>query len=142
MTTEFTVVHQCQPDDHSCNQTCLAMVLGVPVADVLAVFPGDGMSSREMYVALDRCHLLWDALQFGTFVVDGLYLINVPSLNIEAGGHRVLMDWRGCWDESRLHDPNRGRPGKRFYSTGDDGAPLKWWTGAIIVRPGGQLPTR
>jgi hypothetical protein len=118
------------------------MMLGEPVAKVLEIFPGEGMTPHELHAALTRCNFLWNALTFGTLVCDGFYIMAVPSLNIEAGGHMVLMDWRGCWDESVIYDPNRGREGKRFYSTkpGDGGIALRWWTEVVIVRPGGCLP--
>jgi hypothetical protein len=136
------IIHQVQPTPHACNQTCLAMLLGLPVARVLEVFPSEGMTPRQLHVALDRCHFEWNAFQFGTLVCTGLYLMAVPSLNIEAGGHTILFDWRGCWDDSVVYDPNKGREGKRFYSTNpaEGGVPLRWWTEIIYVVPGGVMP--
>lgn len=136
------IVHQTQPDPFSCNHTCLAMLLGEPVEKVLRAFPGQGMTPHELHTALERCNFLWNAFVFGTMVVDGFYLMAAPSLNVETRGHVILMEWKGCWDESIIHDPNRGREGKRFYSTNpkDGGVPLAWWTEMVIVKPGGVLP--
>lgn len=133
------ITHQIQPNPYACNQTCLAMLLGVPVEEVLKVFPGDGMSTRELYDALDRCRFLWNAFIFGTLVCDGVYLMTVPSLNFEGGGHTILVE-----QAQRLivYDPNRGREGKKFYSNEGDGVgvPLRHWSEVILVLPGGKLP--
>jgi hypothetical protein len=119
------------------------MLLGVPAVDVCAAFPGDGMSPRELHAALDRCNFLWNAFVFGTLVCEGFYLLAVPSLNFEAGGHTILLEWRGCFDLSTVYDPNRGREGKKFYTASKEdagGVPIRWWTDMIYVVPGGCLP--
>lgn len=116
------------------------MLLGVPADDVLKVFPGEGMSTRELYDALDRCKFVWNAFIFGTLVSDGFYLMAVPSLNFEGGGHTILVE-----QAQRLvvYDPNRGRDGKKFYSNEGDGVgvPLRHWSEVILVLPGGKLPS-
>lgn len=136
------LVHQQQPTWYSCNQTVLAMLLGVPVDEVLRVFPTEGMVTRELYAALDRCGFTWNAFMFGTLVTEGFYILGVPSLNLEAGGHTILLEWHGSDEPSVVYDPNRGKVGKRFYTAGNDegGIPLRWWTDVIYVCRDGKLP--
>ncbi|MBI5771893.1 MAG: hypothetical protein HZA93_29240 [Verrucomicrobia bacterium] len=50
------------------------MLLGIPVARVLEVFPSEGMTPRQLHAALDRCGFEWNAFQFGTLICDGFYL--------------------------------------------------------------------
>lgn len=140
-----TIVHQQQPTLYSCNQTCLAMLLGEPVEKVLAVFPGvppeGGMRQLDLFAALDRCGFDWNAFQFGKLVCDGLYLASTPSLNFEGGAHTVLLE---CAQRLVVHDPNRGRPGKRFYRGPEEpgeGVPVRFWNELIYVVPGGRLPS-
>ncbi len=47
-----------------------------------------------------------------------LYLITVPSLNLEATNHQILVDTR--YDAIEVYDPQKGRPGKKFYTYGTD----------------------
>lgn len=133
------IIHQQQPTPYTCNQACLAMLMGVPVEDVIKAFPGDGMTWRELMFALDRCFMTWNAFLFGTLVCEGYYLVSVPSLNFEGGAHTIIL-----FQAQRLvvFDPNRGREGKKFYSNEGDGigVPLRYWTEVIYVIPGGKLP--
>jgi len=142
MSTRGSIVHQQQPTWYSCNQTVLAMLLGVPVEDVLRVFPTEGMITRELHAALDRCGFTWNAFVFGTLAAEGFYILAVPSLNLEAGGHSVLLEFRGTDQPSICYDPNRGKDGKKYYTAcGEDGGvPLRWWSEIIYVRRDGRLP--
>ena len=117
--TRFEIVHQQQPDGQTCGQTCLAMILGVPVADVVKVFGRIGCSTRELYYALDRCALWWNALLYEYPMLHGHYIAMVPSLNIEAGTHYVVI--RRDENGETVFDPNRGREGKKFYGNADEG---------------------
>lgn len=117
--TRFEIVHQQQPDNATCGQTCLAMILGHPVEDVLKIFGRIGCSTRDMYYALDRCAVWWNAFLFEHTVLHGHYIAMVPSLNNEAGSHYVVI--RRDDDGETVFDPNRGRDGKRFYGRAEDG---------------------
>lgn len=107
------LAHQTQPTPYACVHTCIAMLAGVPVAQVMERFPGDGMDMRETYAALEAMKLNWNALVFGRLVVDAVYLASVPSLNFEGGSHAVILDSRS--GEIEVLDPNKGREGKRYY---------------------------
>lgn len=140
----MNIVHQTQPTPYSCNQTCLAMLLGAPVEKVLQAFPGvppeGGMRQQDLFVALDRCGFEWNAFMFGTIICQGFYLASVPSLNFEGGAHTVLLEYA---QRLVVHDPNRGRAGKRFYRGPEedcDGVPIRCWSELIYVLPGGKLP--
>jgi hypothetical protein len=102
------------------------MVLGAPVVEVIAKY-------HDRYVRGEKLpHILLEAgIAFETFcslggpsigdLDDGLYLMSVPSLNIQAGMHEVVLE---VYDQGdvRIHDPNRGKEGKRYYTadTPDD----------------------
>lgn len=132
MSERFEIAHQQQPDSETCGQTCIAMLLGVPVADVISVFGGEGMTRREMYHAMERCRFWWNALLFEYTCLHGHYIAIVPSLNFEAEGHYVII----LKDENgeTVFDPNRGREGKRWYGEPKDGGVrVKMREGMIYV---------
>lgn len=131
--TRFELQHQQQPTDHTCGQTCIAMLLGVPVEKVTAIWGECGMTRAEVYHALERCCCWWNAFLFDLMTVHGHYLVTVPSLNNPGGLHYVVV--RRDEDGERVFDPQRGRPGKLFY--GEGGQPIHGRSGLIYVaKPG------
>jgi len=115
------------------------MLLNEPAEKVLELFPSVGMETREFYAALDRCKLVWNAFIFGTLVVPGFYVLTVPSLNISAGAHAILVHVKRSGGY-RIYDPNKGKKGKKFYGHGAKGHPLRSWFETVFILPGGQLP--
>ncbi len=125
------IVHQMQPTSCSCTATCMAMALGIPVADM-------GIDLEQAYDFLEAG--LWLAergiwLRIGIFnggrgesFHDGaIYLVGIRSQNIIASDHTVLLDTRGHrtsgtdddghkWSRSgwKFYDPNLGRAGKSW----------------------------
>lgn len=128
-TDRFEIIPQQQPDSNTCGQTCIAMLLGIPAADVVGVFGGRGMSRRDIYHAMERCRFWWNALLFEYTMLHGHYIAVVPSLNFEAEGHYVII--RRDEDGETVFDPNRGRGGKKFY--GEGGVPVKMRESMIYV---------
>lgn len=128
--TRFQIQHQQQPNDSTCNQTCLAMLLGVPVAEVIKVFGDGGWDTHDMFTALNRCWFRWDALLFDNLIANGHYLASVPSLNHLGGGHCIVI----VKDENgeTVYDPNRGGPSKKFYGY-PEGESVKWKSELIYV---------
>lgn len=117
--------HQIQPTWNSCASTCVAMLLGRPVQDVVNEL-------HDAYMA-DVCalphYLHRHGVKFKPAVSDGgapdgyvenriefghLYLLTVPSLNMDATLHFILLDARDDKAVATL-DPNMGREGKRYY---------------------------
>lgn len=136
----MTIIHQQQPDDMSCSHTCLAMLLGIPVSEVvkrIKTFDG-GMNTKDLYGALDICKFEWNALIFNNLVVNGFYMATVPSVNVQSGGHAVILELTD--EKITVHDPNKGREGKKFY--GEGGCPLKYFSELVLIGKVGFLPNK
>lgn len=108
------LIHQTQPCGKSCASTCVAMLLGVPAADIKDEFHRDYMGGKNIDKFLAEKGVVAEPLLSNyRFYEDGaLYLITVPSLNMEARTHQVIFDYR---DGFEMFDPCMGRPGKRYY---------------------------
>ena len=129
--TQHGLTLQHQPTPTTCVQTCLAIALGVPVADVLRVFGEQAMNQQALCVALTRCGVLWN--QF-IHMNSGWHFVVVPSLNKRGGLHQVLIHYE--WDTGLtvLFDPATAT------TYADDGSDLVSWSDLTPFHPGGRLP--
>ena len=110
---------QTQTEPFNCMSACLAMLLNQPVETISEEFHERYMTTLDtptMYLAEKgltvRRHYADERL------VDEpsrVYLLSVPSLNIEAGLHGVVAETNaeGMW---WIYDPNEGREGRKFYT--------------------------
>lgn len=132
------IVQQTQPTPVSCVHTCMAMALGVPVLELVAMvgtitvdrsldeqswavwLAERGIWMRPMLVQYGRGQRLFNG---------ALYLVGVRSLNTVNADHCVLLDTRqprkvGDQYNERsgwlTFDPNRGREGVRLYDWVDE----------------------
>lgn len=126
------IIHQTQPTPTACTATCVAMAVGVPVADVFRLdraldFRDFGPWLAERGVWL-RPMLLFQGVG-ERFHSGALYLVGVRSLNIKNSDHSVLLDTRGPRKEGPNYnersgwltfDPNQGREGKELYAWTDE----------------------
>jgi hypothetical protein len=116
------IVHQSQPTPVCCTHTCIAMAVGIPVADLGADLStaygfddcGIWFAERGIWMRrLDRSE---------PFRSGRLYLVSVRSLNKVGVDHALLLDTRfGKGDDEsdggwRTFDPNGGREGMKTYS--------------------------
>lgn len=125
--TDDDLVHQFQPTPYTCCHTCLAMVLGRPVAEVIdEVGEHAGMNTLELMGALARYNVMFALTQFGAMWT-GWHMLTVPSLNVRGGTHKILVHWAG--GKYRVLDPS---PGIRYREDGND---LTSWSDVILVRP-------
>ncbi len=108
---------QMQPTPKGCVSTCMAILLDIPAEEVIKEFHDNYMSGHrdvEWYLAR---HGVKVSKMFTTDYSEkegGLFLLSVPSLNIEAATHYVILDWRkknGCV----IFDPNNGKAGRKYY---------------------------
>lgn len=111
------IKHQMQPTPDTCTSACLAMILDIPVADVVEEFHKDWMSRKS-----DPAHYLVkkgikfqihrepydNCLQYGK-----VYLVTAASVNINGRFHHLIVDMRG--GEGKVYDPNRGRLDRAYY---------------------------
>lgn len=110
--------HQKQPDNKTCTSTCLAMILDKPVEEVIEEFHQKYMD----YKMLPSDYLRSKGVNFKKYLSEDnsiqgnhLYLITVPSLNITAGIHHILLDARYYPEEPvKVYDPQEGT-GNKFY---------------------------
>lgn len=119
-------VTQSLPD--SCVSACLAMILGVDEKKVIEefhrqyvneeIYPSDYLKSKGVDVKVHNTQQRSKDLENNR-----VYMLAVPSLNIECGLHAILactvtMDNGNTgWV---IFDPNQGRCDRRYYTTGID----------------------
>ena len=129
----FGITPQTQPTPSTCVQTCVAMVLSVPVAEVIARY-GDGpMNQQLMCNVLTQCGVVWNQMTQGTMVHEGWYLATVPSLNNRGGNHQILVRFTSH-DGVCVVDPAIGQRYKQ------DGSDLRSWSYLTPLWLGGSLP--
>lgn len=102
-----------QINDYTCGHACISMVTGVDINTLHEQIPN----------ALDDDSLIKLLVQNGVFPqytqyphmfpMRGLYMMTVPSLNLLAHNHCVIVN---VGDVYKVYDPNTGREGKKFYS--------------------------
>jgi len=137
MTQEtIDLVHQTQPTDRTCVQTCIAMALGVPVSEVIDRWGGEALNQQTLTSILTECKVVWNQMVFGTFIFDGWYFISVPSRNHPGGAHQILVRWSSSKGCISVLDPAQGVRYK------PDGSDLISWFDMTPFWVGGQLPRR
>lgn len=124
------IVQQTQPTPCSCTATCIAMALGIPVAE-LGVVLSNGLEFDDFGVWLaERGIWLRQGIRNNnrgeSFFNGSLYLVGVRSLNIVNSDHAVLLDTRALATNAnprsgwKCFDPNTGRDGKAVYTWVDE----------------------
>ena len=127
------LVHQAQPTNKTCVQTCIAMAIGVPVNDVIVRYGGEGLHHDTLLRALTECGVVWNQLVHNRIFFPGWYFAAVPSLNHRGVFHQILMHWTPDTGTQVL-DPAVGDRYKH------DGTDLISWECPIPFIPGGKLP--
>lgn len=91
--------HQFQPSPKSCGQTCLAMLLGIPVADVIAEIP-DRAATTAGKLAAYLVMRGWTATKLrryrGVLTEPAIARVIWPGRSTSANGHWVVY-YGGCW---------------------------------------------
>jgi hypothetical protein len=115
------IKHQQQPTHNSCQSATIAMILDVPVQQVVDEFHHGYMEMDEEphdYLASRGVNILFHMSSDRLVHWDKVYMLGVPSLNVEASTHSILMDTRQEVNGyGVLYDPNKGREGKKYYTT-------------------------
>lgn len=133
---------QAQPTPWSCVQTCLAMAMAVPVADVVKVYGDKAMNCVSLWHAIQECRIEANQFVFSPMIVSGWYFVAAPSLNKGGMMHQLLVHLDadfGCSGLTVL-DPMALVDGEKAYAK--DGSNLRSWSPPILFIPGGSLPTR
>lgn len=114
------IEHQTQPTPMGCVCTCLAMLMGRSVIDVIEQYHDSYFSEKS----IDIVDILADngfifqrewADTVTTLLPGAVYVLTVPSLNIPGGLHMVLMDYRDPHNP-RVLDPAKGYGTRKYYT--------------------------
>lgn len=110
------IIHQKQTK-LDCVCTCMAMLCGLPRREVAKRFHARYLINSEINIS----DILWElkipfreCRQEETILPDKLYVVSVPSLNMENRLHLILVDWR-MRSVLKIFDPNQGVSGRRYY---------------------------
>lgn len=112
-----TIQHVTQPTANSCVPTCISMVTGVSLDEILKLTSSEnsfnyGWTPDQEMAILVKLGVYPERSTHVNY--DSIYLVTVPSINIARHNHRIVLDLR---DESEriVYDPNENREGKLFY---------------------------
>lgn len=111
------ITHQQQNYNNSCASACMAMLLGRTSQEVEEEFHEAYRAKGDPYLfeyAAEQGLVLEESRSTQALEPDYVYLVGVPSLNMRATMHLVVIDLRG--DENVVYDPNKGRQGKWVYT--------------------------
>jgi hypothetical protein len=137
------IKHQMQPTPDTCTSACLAMILDVPVANVVEFFHKDWTDGKT-----DPAHFLVRNLAKiqihrepynNTLLFGKVYLLTVPSVNITGRNHHIIVDMRHGEGKEIVYDPNQGRMDCSYYVGWTKGrqeieqCPLKSWMIDLII---------
>lgn len=110
------IIHQKQTQ-LDCVCTCMGMLSGLPRREVVKRFHVNYLIDCEINVS----DILWalnipfrECHQEETLMPGKLYVVSVPSLNMETRLHLILVD-RRVGSELKVFDPNQGVRGRRYY---------------------------
>lgn len=105
-----------QPTWNSCTSTCLAMITGRDVWEVIEDFHEDYMAGiqtekewlrKQGYIVEEDVYIEPDS---------GIYMLQVPSINLKTLWHSIVLDSRFTYNEwHKVFDPNNGKEGKCYY---------------------------
>lgn len=115
---ESLIQRKIQTQPLNCVSACLAMLTDRNVDDVSDEFHKDYMDAKlNVHNYLDYHKIPYERLlseQRGP-QPDMIYIAAVPSLNLRAHMHQILIETNRS-DQWWVHDPNNGRDGKEFYT--------------------------
>ena len=118
-----------QRNDTGCVAACLAMITDKDFYEVFDVV-GGSVSIREMYQYLTDRGLKYTIEEYNYINPDAINLIQVPSLNVPARMHMIIVDTRdphNGWCD--VYDPNFGRENRKWYTQDM----IKSWGGVVSV---------
>lgn len=112
---KIEVKPQQQPTPRTCAHTCLAMVTGASVEDLIERFGDRPLGFPEEACVLIE-HGIFPVNATGSpheFALEGVYLVSTPSLNLPGKLHMVVVE--ASPEGYVVHDPNTGREGVEAY---------------------------
>ena len=116
----MNIKHVQQKCGSSCGIACVAMTSGIDFDTVLEWSGRPGISARKLYDLACKADLAPSYREHRELSPDAVHIVAVPSLNIKAGMHLIVIDTRdanlaaGEW--CKMYDPVEGIPGKEVYT--------------------------
>lgn len=111
------ITHQTQPCNTSCMSTCLAMIVNKPAQEIIDQYHEKYRTQctplRDMLNSLGVPFTSFDTADHPNLTEVGVYMVTVPSLNIRAGTHQILIEVRDF--DYVVIDPVKGKPGRFYY---------------------------
>lgn len=133
------IIHKTQPTWDSCMATCIAMVAGIDENESYSKWH-KRFQNRTAWLdtALDDYNIpyMYGNPRSAALLRGFVYLLAVPSLNIQAGLHQVVAFLPRCGDIQIL-DPVKGRKDSLYYVYGepqdDAEVSIKSWSIDLII---------
>lgn len=127
-----------QPTNVTCVHACVAMLINKPVKYVIdwankkyGLTENDALANAYEKEILNEHGHGYRRRRLDYLAPGSIYLLSVPSLNIQAGMHRIILDFREV--DWKIYDPCKGRKGKLYYSTEADGIDLLCWAEPVEI---------
>ncbi len=122
------IKHVQQEKNNDCVLACIAMITGERLEDMYKKYKIDlPLSDDDMIKILTLNGFVCEKQLDSKIHSDNVYIVTVPSLNIERLNHAVVFDMQ---NEFILHDPNKGVNGRKFYDSADQ---ILAWTSPIKI---------
>lgn len=127
------VKHITQSEWNSCASACVAMLLGHKDDRIVWDEWGKDYAAGKHKIGIKEylkkngaklsCYdsniVYSESLDLGR-----VYLVSIPSINIDGGMHYVLWDGREYEGNKYIYDPAEGREGRRYYVAHFEGVEL------------------
>lgn len=123
------IKHIRQPTDYTCVLASVAMSSHIPLVRVIATAKKTcdhnvlemGLNSNDTHNLLVALGLKFEHTWPAKLNIGNVYLASVPSLNKEATFHSVCFNMQDVFE---VLDPQKGRPGKKYYDQFEKNDPL------------------
>ncbi len=109
--------HFSQPNNKTCVHTCLAMVTGIPLDDIIFAF-GDhrGLTEHDQKALLGLCGIRYTNISDINMFKHGISLGTIQSLNHKNTTHRIVIVHDVIDHKTKFLDPNRLIKGKLVFT--------------------------
>lgn len=115
--------HLTQSNPTSCVSACIAMLLGLDSDEEIwedwgrDYFQSTGSLSMLEYLTIRNIKVdaNYRTIDLRSAHPECLYLAVVPSLNILADAHQIILDLRTYEGNQFLYDPAKGRKDRKYY---------------------------
>lgn len=106
-----------QPNNRTCVHTCLSMVTGIPMEDIIYAF-GDhrGLTHHDEKALLGLCGIRYTPIPDINTFKHGINLGTIQSLNHKNTTHRIIIVYNTTKSSFSIIDPNQDIKGKCVFT--------------------------